>query len=70
MFYHGGVDEDLIRLRRSLAMAPSLPGDAAARLLDEVEELRRKRRDLTFELGALADYVRQLRARVDRGEQD
>jgi hypothetical protein len=58
------VDEDILRLRRSLAMAPSLPGDEAARLLDEVERLRRDRRDLEVELDQLAEQIGRLRSRL------
>jgi hypothetical protein len=42
----------------------SLPGDEAARLLDEVERLRRDRRDLEADLDALADQIGRLRSRL------
>lgn len=58
------MDEDLVRLRRSLAMAPSLPGDEALRLLDEVEVLRRRGRDLGGELDALMAQIQHLRSRI------
>jgi hypothetical protein len=67
MFYCRAVDEDLIRLRKSLAMAPSLPRNEAERLLDEVELLRRRRRDLGAELDALAEQVRRLRSSLEFG---
>lgn len=53
------ADEDLVRLRRSLAR--SLPGDQAKLLLDEVERFRQMRRDLTAEVDSLADQVERLR---------
>ncbi|MDQ6613292.1 MAG: hypothetical protein M3083_00615 [Actinomycetota bacterium] len=55
------ADEDLVRLRMSLAMASSLPGDQARLLLDEVETLRQMRRDLTAEIDSLANQVEGLR---------
>jgi len=61
------TDEDLVRLRRSLAMAPSLPADAAERLLDEVARLRRARRDLAAELDELAGRIESLRQRYSDG---
>jgi hypothetical protein len=42
-------------------MAPSLPGDQARLLLDEVERFRQMRRDLTAEIDSLADQVQRLR---------
>ena len=67
-FYSPRVtDEDLVRLRRSLAMAPSLPADAAERLLDEVARLRRARRDLAAELDELAGRIESLRQRYSDG---
>jgi uncharacterized coiled-coil DUF342 family protein len=64
MFYYSFVDEDLVRLRRSLAMAPSLPADQIQQLLDEVERLRRTRREMADELEAIAAQIEQLRRRV------
>jgi hypothetical protein len=58
------MDEDLLRLRRSLATAPSLPGDEALKLLDEVEVLRRRGRDLGTELDALVQQIQHLRSRI------
>jgi len=40
------MDEDLLRIERSLALAPQLPGDVARWLIDEVRQLRQKVRDL------------------------
>jgi hypothetical protein len=58
------ADEDLVRLRRSLAMAPSLPVDQVRLLLDEVEGLRQNRRDLANDLDLLANHVDRLRQRL------
>lgn len=58
------ADEDLVRLRRSLAMAPSLPVDQVRLLLDEVESLRQNRRDLANDLDLLANQVDRLRQRL------
>jgi regulator of replication initiation timing len=60
----GVADEDLVSLRRSLAMAPSLPADQIKLLLDEVEQLRQGRRDLANDLDALAAEVDRLRRRL------
>ena len=67
MFYHPTMDEDLVRLRRSLAMAPSLPADEADKLLNEVERLRSLRRGMAVDLDELAKQIRRLRAQVDDG---
>ncbi len=45
-------------------MAPSLPGDQAKLLLDEVERFRQMRRDLTAEIDSLANQVERLRRLV------
>jgi len=58
------VDEDLVQIRRSLAMASTLPGNVAAELVDEIERLRRTRRDLAAELDELAEQVARLRQRI------
>jgi hypothetical protein len=60
----GVVDEDLLSLRRSLAMAPSLPADQITLLLDEVERQRRTRRDVIEHLELLAADVERLRQRL------
>ena len=57
------TDEDLVRLRRSLAMAPSLPVDAIEALLNEVEMLRRDRRGFEGELADLAERIQELLTR-------
>ena len=64
------ADEDLVRLRRSLAMAPSLTGDQATLLLDEVERLRQMRRDFTAEIDSLANQVERLRRLVGASPTD
>jgi uncharacterized protein YlxW (UPF0749 family) len=68
LFYPPDVaDEDLVQLRRSLAMAPSLPTDRITELLDEIERLRRDRRDLAGELEELAERLDQVRKRHAEG---
>jgi hypothetical protein len=58
------ADEDLVSLRRSLAMAPSLPSDQIKLLIDEVERLRRSRRALADDLESVAAGVDRLRRRL------
>lgn len=47
-------------------MAPSLPADQARLILDELELLRKTRRNLSVDLEALADLVEALRQRLDQ----
>lgn len=58
------VDEDLERLRRSLAMAPRLPPDEIQRLIDEVQHLRRQRRDLVADLDQVTKLLGEARRRA------
>lgn len=47
-------------------MAPSLPGDQARLILDELERLRQTRRDLAADLDALAGLVERLRQQLSQ----
>ena len=58
------VDEDLERLRRSLAMAPQLPADQINLLLEEVGLLRRLRRDLVADLDQVTELLQEIRSRA------
>lgn len=53
------TEADLVRAERSLAMAPSLPKDVAAEL---IEEIRRLRADRAATLEELEAVLRRLRA--------
>jgi hypothetical protein len=50
--------ESLERIRRSLAMSPSLTGPVAQQLLDEVLDLRARLGEVGDELDQIADVLR------------
>ncbi|MHB1447046.1 MAG: hypothetical protein ACYCZV_15535 [Acidimicrobiales bacterium] len=57
-------DEDLVRLRRSLAMVPHLSPEQIERLIDEVERLRSQRRHLAEKLDELGGRFQALLAQA------
>ena len=57
-------ETDLVRIERSLAMAPSIPEPAASDLLAEVRRLRAERTATAGELAALLQRLRDAGAAV------
>lgn len=56
---------ELERIRRSLAMSPSLPGPQGALLLQEVRRLRERLKSVDDDLALVEEIVRRAREQID-----